>query len=147
MAAWPALALVAPASLEAPPSAHLPEPGKKNARIGQVEANIGGAAIAVFEENSLPGLAAIGRPIDATLFVGTEQMSEGRGESYIRVSRMNDHGADLAFLLPNMLPGLGGIGGFVDAVARGYIAARICLAGPRIDDIRIGRCDSHRAHR
>ena len=93
-------------------------PANRMLRVGRVEGDVDGAGVGVLEEHLLPGLAAVGRAVDAALRVRAEGVAEHGREGDVGVGRVDDHRADLALLLPDVLPGLAGVGRFVDAVAR-----------------------------
>src|SRR5690349_19181062 len=68
---------------------HLPGCGIEHARIARVHVDIDGASLVVHKQNLLPRRAAVFRPEDAALGIGTERMSHGRYVNEIRVARVD----------------------------------------------------------
>src|SRR5262249_23036864 len=48
-------------------AARLPQAGEQDARVGRVEADVGGARVGVLGQHLLPDLAAVGGAVDAAL--------------------------------------------------------------------------------
>src|ERR1700736_923612 len=76
-------------------SPHLPQRSEQRVWISRVENDVDPTCIAVAEQYALPGFAAICRPEDSSLVVGSEGMSECGDECDIRISRMYDNGPEV----------------------------------------------------
>src|SRR5258708_8793319 len=69
--------------------ARLPHRGVHYVGIGRINRNVGGAGVFIFVNNSLPGLAAIGRTEQASLLIGAVGMTENCGKDSIGIARID----------------------------------------------------------
>lgn len=84
-------------------------------------------------------LAAIPRPVDASLVVGTESMPEGGDVDQVGIIGMDPHAGDVLRVgQPQVGPGRTAVGRTVGAVAVGHIAPQTALAHPNVDHVGIG---------
>src|SRR5207245_2254853 len=86
-----------------------------------------------------PGLAAVPRPEDATLWVRAVGVAESRNENDVRIRGVNNERADVARIFQaDVGPRFAGVGGFINAVAERNVAADAGFAGADVNDIGIG---------
>ncbi len=104
----------------------IPEPGEKNVRVGRIHRDGRGAGreIGTFQ-NEVPGLAAVGRFVEAAIGRIAPERARHRRVNRVAAFRTND---DLrnAFRVgqTRFVPGLAAVGRFVDAVADRDAVAR-----------------------
>src|SRR4029077_6406967 len=91
----------------------------------------------VLLQDELPALAAVLCPQDAALGIGTEGVTQDRGEGDVGIDRIDHDGADLPLLLPHPGPGSACVERLVDAVPRGHVAPDVGLARADVDDVRV----------
>src|SRR5205807_6734310 len=95
-----------------------------------------------------PGLAAVGRLVQAALLVRAPDVAEGGDIDDVGVGGVDDDAADvLRVPQAHVLPGLAAVGRFVDAVAPGDAVAGVGLAGADPDHVGVRFGDGHVAER
>src|SRR5262249_11900666 len=116
----------------------------EDVRLLRVDCDVDEAGVLVEELDLLPGLAAVRGLVDTALLVRPPETSQGGNVDGVWVLRVNDDAADVVrFLQAHVLPGFAAVGGLVDAVAPGDAVARVRLARPHPDDLRVRRGDGH----
>src|SRR6185369_1983806 len=99
-------------------------------------------------QHLLPGLAAVGRLVEAAVAPRAPQRPLRRHVDDVRVARVHDDLADvLARLEPDVLPRGAAVVGPVDAVAVGDTALAVVLTRADPDDERVLRVEGHAADR
>jgi hypothetical protein len=117
-------------------------------RILGIDADVDAARVLVDEQHALPRGAAIERSIQAALVVRAPEPTEGGDEHPVGVAGVDRDVADLERLLEaHAGPGLAAVLRLVDAVAPAHRVARVLLAGPDPDHVRIARGHRDRADR
>ncbi len=130
------------------PDAHLPRGREEDARIGGVHGEVDGAGVLVDEEDALPRLPAVPRPVDAALLLGSVQVAERRHEHHVRVTRVDDDAPDPPDLLePHVSPRLAAVRRAVDPVADRDVRADERLPGSGPEDVGVGGRERERADR
>src|SRR5690348_8389502 len=66
-----------------------PEGGVDDIGVGRIDLDIVATDAFAFAENLVPGLAAVGREVDAALFVRAVRMAGNRGEHAIGIVRID----------------------------------------------------------
>src|SRR6185295_8106845 len=108
----------------------LPERGVDRARVAGLEGEVDGAGVLVLEEHLLPMRAAVARPEDAALGVGTVGVAESGDVDEIGVRRVDEDAADLlAVAQADVRPGLAAVRGLIDAIPLRDVGAHVRLAG------------------
>ena len=126
----------------------LPERDVQHARVVRIDDDLVGAGPVVAEQDLLPGLPAVFRPVDAALRVRRRVMTERGDVHEIRVGRIDpDLGDHLRLGQADMRPCLAAVRRLVRAVALNDVAANVCLAGADVDHVRVRRRDRDRANR
>ena len=107
-----------------------------------------GAGVVVALQYLLPGLAAVGRPVDAALAARTPEAARGRHEHDVVVARVDDDAIDVAGgAKPHVGVGLAAVRRLVDAVTprRALPVVRFARADP--DEVGVRLRDGHVADR
>ena len=119
-----------------------------DAGVHRIEDDVGEAGVVVDELDVVPGLAAVGRLVDAAFRVRAEEMAERRDVDRVGVLRIDDDARDrLRLFQPDVGEGLAAVGRLVDAVAERRGLAVVRLAGADVDDVRVARMDGDVADR
>ena len=114
--------------------------GVEDVRVRRIHHDVGEPRVVVDELRVRPGLAAVGRLVEAALRVRTEQMAHRRDVDDVRILRVHDDAADaLRFVQPDVLEFLAAVGGLVDAGAERRALAVVRLSGPDVDDVGVRR--------
>src|SRR6266545_1304996 len=146
--ALPQAAPLAAGAEEAGAAAEGPEAGIEDARLLRIDRQIGAAGVGVDGEDALPGLAAVGRLVDAAVRAGIPQRSGGADPGGVGARRADlDAGDALGLVEPEVGPALSPVGRPVDAVADRHAVARPRLAGADPDVLRIAGIDADGADR
>ena len=99
-------------------------------------------------EHRRPGLAAVGRLVEAAVAAGRPERALRRDVDGVRVLRVDQDLADvLGALEADVLPALAAVLALVDAVAVADAALAVVLAGADPDDVRVLRVDRDAADR
>ena len=107
-------------------------------RVLWIHHDIGTAREVIDKQNALPGLTAIRRLVDATLFISAPETAHCRYIEDIRVRRMYDNTPDvLGLLKTDMGKGIATIRGLIHPVAPARALAVVGLTGTDIEDIRM----------
>ena len=138
-----------PAALQEVGAAHpLPARGEQHLGVGRVHGNVDEARLVADELDELPGLAAVGRLVEAALGVRAPRPSQGGDVHDVRIGRVHDDAADRPRLLePHRLPGEPAVGRFENAAARRDGVAGVLFARPRPHLRRVAGGDGQLAHR
>ena len=94
-----------------------------------------------------PAVAAVLGAQDAALGIGSEGVTQDRGEGDVGIGGIDHDGADLPLLLPHPGPGSAPVERLVDAVPRGHVAPDVGLARANVEDVRVRGRDRNRADR
>ncbi len=112
--------------------------GVEDVGIARVEVDLADAGVLVDGEHGRPGLAAVGRLVEAAVAARAPQRAVGRDVDGVRRPRVDgDHADVLGGLEAHVLPGGAAVHGLVDAVAVADAALVVVLAGPDPDDVRV----------
>ncbi len=112
--------------------------GVEDVGIARVEMDLADAGVLVDGEHGRPGLAAVGRLVDAAVAAGAPQRAVGRDVDDVRVAGIYGDRADvLGGLEADVGPGGAAVHGLVDAVAVGDAALVVVLARADPDDVRV----------
>src|SRR5205823_5246566 len=136
-----------------PLAAEVPGPGEEHVGVLRIDRQARAARrrVAGVAQRQGPGLAAVGRPVDAPLLAVAPELAGDAGVDHVGVLRVHDDPRDpLRLGQARVRPRLAGVGGLVDAVADGDGVAGPGLAGTDPDRARIPRVDgdgSDRLHR
>src|SRR5690348_15970005 len=121
--------------------------GEQDVWIGRIEGEIDGSGLVVFEENLLPGLAAIAGFEDAARFVGAIRVAHRRDIEHIRICGVHNDSSDVPGVLEaDVIPGLAAVQRLVHAVAVRNISPPAGLAGAHVDYVRVGGSYGHCAN-
>ena len=130
------------------PAVELVGLGDDDVEIARVDDEFSDAAVGEGPA-PLPGLAAVGRHVEAALGVRlvVVELALGGDVGDVRVLGIDlDLGNEVALGEPDVGPGLAGVDRLPDAVAVGARAGVHRLARPQVEDLGIGRGDAQRAH-
>ena len=116
--------------------------GEERVRVRGVHHEIDEARVVVDELGVRPGLAAVGRLVDAALRVRPEEVA-GRGDvDDVGILRVHDHLGDrLRFFQPHVLELASAVGRLVDAGAERRALTVVRFARADIDDVGVRRRD------
>src|SRR5215471_16293893 len=93
-------------------------------------------------------LAAVRRPVDAPLGIGSIRMPEHGDKDPVGIARVDNDSADLLSVSEaHVPPGLAGVGRFVDSITGGEVGALQSLASTDVDYVGVGRSNGERADR
>ena len=138
------------AAVDQGPGLALDPPGRgvENARVEGVQLQVGGAGVGRDGKNVFPGLAAVGRAVDAPFRIAAEDLAEDGHPQAIRIGWMDADPADRAYALEaDVLPGFAGVGRAVHAVTDRNVAPRAGRPGADVDHVRVARRHRHRSYR
>jgi hypothetical protein len=128
--------------------AGFPEPGVDDHGIRGIEGDLRAARVLVDIKDSIEGLAAVERAVDAAFLVGAVGVAENGGEDAIGVAGVDDDLRDLlAVAKAEVGPGEAGVGRLVEAVADGKVGPLQALTRGDIDDAGVRRRDRDGADR
>src|SRR5690242_8901209 len=105
----------------------MPDGGVQIARIIGVGGEVNDAGEVVFVESFLPGFAAVGGFVNATMraVLGDREdgMADDADDNDVRIARVDEDGGDVARVVEaDVRPGGAGVSGFVDAIAGSLFA-------------------------
>src|SRR6185437_15689994 len=110
-------------------AAHTPQAGKQDHGIARIHHKGTHAGLVVYEENFLPGLAAISGAEDAALSVGGPGVPEYAYQHNIGITGIDDDIGDLSCIAQaHKFPGGSGVRGEEDAFAGYHVIANVLFA-------------------
>src|SRR5262249_52670671 len=125
----------------------LPDAGIDHVRIRWIEHEVDRARFVGFEQDAIPGFAAVFRSENTPLFVLTGGMTERCRVDQIGIFGVNTNPPDDTRIFKTRpLPGLARVRRFVDAVAVREIAADAGFTHSDVNGIRIGFGNRDRSH-
>ncbi len=111
---------------------------QQSVRVFGVHLNVDNPRLVIDKQDSIPGLAAIGRLVQTTFVTRAPQAPQRADVNDVRVLRMDGDPTDLKRLFEShVLPGLATIGRLVDAVSPRRAVAWIRFAGANPHDVRV----------
>ena len=106
--------------------------GIEHVGILRIHHHVGDAGVGADGQDGLPGLAAVGRLVEAAVAAGVPQRADRAHVDDVRVARIDEDVLDvLGVLEPHPRPRLAGVGRLVDAVAVADAALVVVLARRR----------------
>jgi hypothetical protein len=122
--------------------------GVEDVRVPGIERDVGNAGVVVDCEHVRPGLASVGRPIEAALPSRRPEGPFRRDVHHVPVPRVDEDLADvLGSLEPHLPPGPAAVEALVDAVPPAHVATAHVLASADPYDVGVGRIQGDATHR